>query len=258
MRKWGFKLGLSFNLGLKLKAFGFGVFSLWLISSSVLASAEVETAETETAGTEAASTETAAKPSGPQELVSQTTQVLLARINELKASEQEVPSSAYEQLVAEELGPVVDFDLIAKRVMSRYFKMASKDQVAQFSQVFKESLLAVYAKGMVVYSDHKIEILPFEGVRESKKSGRLRATVAMQVHGGDGKVYPLNYAMYKNNAGEWKLENLILNGVNVGLTFRNQFNEAMRKNQGSIDKVISGWNTSTDTAESPAEPASVS
>ncbi|MND08757.1 hypothetical protein D3C83_316080 [compost metagenome] len=37
--------------------------------------------------------------------------------------------------------------------------------------------------------------------------------------------------------------NIIVNGVNIGLTYRNQFSGAMRDpaNGGSLDKVIDGW-----------------
>jgi phospholipid transport system substrate-binding protein len=43
--------------------------------------------------------------------------------------------------------------------------------------------------------------------------------------------------------GEWRVRNIIVNGVNMGLTYRNQFAGAMKDpvNGGSLDKVIDGW-----------------
>ena len=184
----------------------------------------------------------------PHGLVSDTMNALLARFESIRSGESEGQSEAYLSAVEELVAPVVDFDLIAKRVMSRYFSLATEQQVVQFTDVFRQSLLETYAKGMAAYADQKIDLLPFKGVK--KKGSRVRAVVDMEVRGRDGKIYPVQYAMYQRKEGGWKLENLVLNGVNIGLTFRNQFNEAMRRNQGNIDKVISEWNaTSSDRSE---------
>ena len=47
--------------------------------------------------------------------------------------------------------------------------------------------------------------------------------------------------MYLNDKGEWKLINIVINGVILGLTFRNQFSSLMKKNENNIDKVIDTW-----------------
>ena len=46
--------------------------------------------------------------------------------------------------------------------------------------------------------------------------------------------------MYLNDLGEWKLINIIINGVNLGITFRNQFYSLMKK-ENDLDKVIAEW-----------------
>jgi len=65
----------------------------------------------------------------------------------------------------------------------------------------------------------------------------------MEITTVDGKVYPLSYSMKQNKDGVWKLRNIIISGVNIGLTYRNQFASAMRDsaNGGDLDKVIDGW-----------------
>ena len=88
---------------------------------------------------------------------------------------------------------------------------------------------------------------PFAGVEEKGK--HRRAKVNMDIQTSEGKEYPIEYALYENDDGRWLLENLILNGVNIGLTFRNQFSEALRKNGGSLDKAINSW--SSKVAEFP-------
>ena len=43
--------------------------------------------------------------------------------------------------------------------------------------------------------------------------------------------------------GSWRMYNIIINGINIGLTYRNQFASAMKapENNGSLDAVINGW-----------------
>ena len=39
---------------------------------------------------------------------------------------------------------------------------------------------------------------------------------------------------------QWKLLNVIINGVNLGNTFRSQFDQAMKK-EANLDRVIDNW-----------------
>ena len=57
----------------------------------------------------------------------------------------------------------------------------------------------------------------------------------------DTKVYPATYDMYRNKEGEWKIINIVVNGVNLGLTFRNQFYSLSIKRNADIDLVIEEW-----------------
>ena len=50
--------------------------------------------------------------------------------------------------------------------------------------------------------------------------------------------------MYLNDQGKWKLINIVINGVNLGLTFRNQFYSLMKSESNDIDLVIEKWITS--------------
>jgi phospholipid transport system substrate-binding protein len=47
--------------------------------------------------------------------------------------------------------------------------------------------------------------------------------------------------MRTNSKGEWKVRNFLIEGINVGLTFLNQFDGAMTSNNYNMDKVIAGW-----------------
>ena len=136
------------------------------------------------------------------------------------------------------LSEVIDFKRIARRVMAKHYKKAEPDQQAEFVDVFKRSLLKVYAKALLEYNNEKIEILP---PRTSTKVRPNRQRVDIEFFSNDGQMFPISYSMYLNKQGEWKMENVVVNGVNIGLTYRNQFARLMKVHGNDVDLVISGW-----------------
>ncbi len=146
----------------------------------------------------------------------------------------------YYAAVEEVLDPVVDFRFIARVVMGAHAKQASPEQRAKFLKVFKGGLVSTYARGMASFADYEIVVLPPNG----DISGQRKVNVAQEVRGGEG-VNRVSYTMARNRAGEWKLINVVLNGINLGKTFRSQFAQAMKKSEGNLDKVIADWSSET-------------
>ena len=49
--------------------------------------------------------------------------------------------------------------------------------------------------------------------------------------------------MGKGKSGEWKLRNVIIESVNLGEIYSNQFQSSARKYEGDLDSVIENWTT---------------
>ena len=137
------------------------------------------------------------------------------------------------------LQPLVDFKRISRNVMGRYYKDANKEQIEKFNKVFKVSLLETYSKTLAEFKDE--EILVSSEVKKSPKGNREKVSLQIVT---STKVYPAVYDMYRNKQGQWKLINIVINGVNLGLTFRNQFYSLMEKEGNNLDVVIERWVTS--------------
>ena len=137
------------------------------------------------------------------------------------------------------LQPLVDFKRISRNVMGRYYKDANKEQIEKFNKVFKASLLETYSKTLAEFKDE--EILVSSEVKKSPKGNREKVSLQIVT---STKVYPAIYDMYRNKQGQWKLINIVINGVNLGLTFRNQFYSLMEKEENNLDLVIENWVTS--------------
>ena len=173
--------------------------------------------------------------SNPQLVIEGVTAGLLGLLSEFEGRFETEPE-AYFAALDELLNDVVDFTFIATNVMGPYRKTATPVQLEEFEKVFRLELIETYGRGLFSYSNQEIILIPLEEDLEGKK----RVTLRQEIHNGD-KVYPLNYSMGLNREGQWKVTNLVINGINLGKTFRNQFLQRAREFDGNIDQVINNW-----------------
>ena len=172
----------------------------------------------------------------PHKVVEKVTDALMAAVSEGKAALQKNPQ-AYFAKVHGILETVVDFDYIAKNVMgAKYWNAATDDQKKKFIKVFTDSLVQTYAKGMANFSDLDISVLPPEG----DLAGKNRVAVLQRVKGPEG-VNNVAYTMGRHKNGQWKLINVVLDGVNLGETMRSQFSQSVNEHKGDLDATIAGW-----------------
>ena len=141
--------------------------------------------------------------------------------------------------IGDALSPLVDFRRTSQLVMGKYYKKASEEQRNQFKTIFRSSLLNTYAKTLSEFRNEEIKILPPKG--EPTRNNRQKVYLEIVT---DTKIYPGVYNMYLDANLDWKLINIIINGVNLGVTFRNQFYALMDKNSLDIDIVIEKWTSS--------------
>ena len=138
--------------------------------------------------------------------------------------------------ISEVLTPLFDFTRISRNVMGKYYKESNTQQRKSFERVFRKSLLSTYGKTLAEFKDEQINVLP----EKEKSSNSKRAKIQLEII-TQSKVYPALYSMYLDKNSKWKVINIIVNGVNLGLTFRNQFYVLMKSHNNDIDKVIEEW-----------------
>lgn len=139
-------------------------------------------------------------------------------------------------LVNDSLNDVADFRYIGASVMGSYFRNATPEQRSQFANVFRQTLIDTYTRGLVTFDYDELRVLSDQrGQRHEDQ-----ASVDMEVVANSGQVYPVSYSLRLSD-GQWRVVNVIVNGINLGLTFRNQFDQAMRENNRDYDAVIRGW-----------------
>lgn len=171
----------------------------------------------------------------PHAIVDRVTHRVLQLVEEDGAKLEEDPEAFYRS-VEQILEPVIAFDYIARGVMGDYAKQASAEQRQRFTHVFQNNLVSTYAKGMLLYANLQVEVLP----PEEEIGGSRKVSVVQKVYGADSE-HVVVYTMGKSRKdNQWKLLNVIINGVNLGNTFRSQFDQAMKK-EVNLDRVIDNW-----------------
>lgn len=176
-----------------------------------------------------------APEANPQVVVQKSIDALVARIVKERKVLQKSPA-ALTALVDQNITPFVDIPGIARGVMGQYFRQASPEQRNRFAATFKQSLIRTYANGLAGYNNQKIVVKPY-----TPGSDINRAQVDVEVTLESGTMVPVTFQMVRDGAGVWKARNLIINGLNLGLTFRKRFAEVVEQSAGNLDKAIVGW-----------------
>lgn len=183
----------------------------------------------------------------PYKMVEQTTRQVLAIIAEGKTYYDKDPDR-FNQQVDAVMSQVVDFDVFARGVMGIHANLQRlatdaertqrREQMARFSTTFRRGLIETYAKGLLKFAGQRVETLP---PRRGDDLSGTTVAVLQNIYGNADKPYAVQYSMRKSPAGTWKVVNVIIEGINLGQTYRNQFAAAVDQNRGDIEKVIATW-----------------
>ena len=172
-------------------------------------------------------TAAASKEEALREYVETNTLMLVDKLGEI----QELYSKDREAFYAEmddALGEFVAFRRVAARVMGRYARQASR-----------RSLYDAYGGAAVSISSNDFD-LSVERVDINPRH-EDRATVNLRITTDSGERYGVAYSMYKPDEGNWQMENVIVEGINIGLAFRDRFEQQMQAHNGDVAQVIDQW-----------------
>ena len=132
--------------------------------------------------------------------------------------------------------PMVDFRRVGASVMGKkYYLASSKEQRLKFIESFRTSLLDTYSSTLAQWGDQKIMTI-FPELTEFQKIEDVKQNLITS-----SNTYPITYKVRRDKNGNWLIINIIVNGVNLGLTFRNQFKALAKEHNENIDEVIKHW-----------------
>lgn len=170
------------------------------------------------------------------EATEQSVNQLLQRVQELRPyfnSDRE----RYYAGVEEEISKFVDFREVAVGVMARYSQQATDEQLIAFGEKLRSTLTRFYGSALVEYGGQQLTFLPAGNQSAEPGAG---STVRMQLENNGSRI-ELQYALFQNAEGEWKLRNIFVGGVNLRRQYNTQFAALMQRHNNDIDQVIQAW-----------------
>ena len=106
--------------------------------------------------------------------------------------------------------------------------------------MFRGALVETYGKGLLAFAGERLEVKPV-GPEELERGDTY---VVQLLHTREGGQHVIRYRMKRGGDGQWRMRNVILDEINLGKVYRNQFAAAAVKYKGDIDQVIDNWSVS--------------
>ncbi|MCH9697220.1 MAG: ABC transporter substrate-binding protein, partial [Gammaproteobacteria bacterium] len=121
---------------------------------------------------------------------------------------------------------------VSALALGKYWKKATPEQRAAFEQEYKNTMVRLYSSAYASYKDWSIRHLPLKLKPDAKK-----AIVKIEVDRSGGQPVAISYRMV-NKAGDWKVYDIIIEGISLVSNYRNQFTEIIDQNKGSVQALI--------------------
>lgn len=135
------------------------------------------------------------------------------------------------QYVHNVIDPHTDFDKIVPLVLGKYWKTATTGEQERFKHEFQTLIVRTYSRAFVEYNDWTIRYMPVEMADEATK-----VIVKTKVLQPGIQPIDVNYRMFLSK-GEWKVYDIMIDGVSLVTNYRTTFSEEIQK-KGSLSAVI--------------------
>ena len=122
------------------------------------------------------------------DLIQQTSDQMLAALRDNRAALEQDANKIY-PLINDILLPHFDAATMARWVLGKYWREASKQQRNQFVDLFSAFLVRTYGKALLAYSDEKIV---YKSVLPRKNN---RVVVQAEVQAGGAPPVPVHYSL---------------------------------------------------------------
>nr|WP_216075180.1 ABC transporter substrate-binding protein [Acinetobacter indicus] len=145
-------------------------------------------------------------------------------------------------IVRQNLDPYIDSQAFTRIVMGTYAtnQYSSAAQRAQFEKNFRETLIENYGSAFAKFSNQTYTLRPY------KASNSKNPVVTIDFN-NKGEKIPVSFQLV-DKGNQWKIRNINVSGIDLGLQFRNQFAANVKRNGGNIDKAIATFKPDAEAA----------
>lgn len=188
-----------------------------------------------------AGTAFAAPAEAPPAFIKRVADGLIGRLKADHVKLQNNPA-AVKAIVRQNLDPYVDSQAFTRIVMGTYAtnQYSTAAQRAQFEKNFRETLIENYGTAFAKFSNQTYSMRPY------KATGSANPVVTIDFN-NNGEKIPVSFQL-ADKGSQWKIRNINVSGIDLGLQFRNQFAATVKRNGGNLDKAIANFEPDADAA----------
>ncbi len=124
----------------------------------------------------------------------------------------------------------VDINGIGMYTLGKYRKTISEDQKIKYKKLFKSYFLKSFSSRLVDYSDPKISVI-------SKKKINEKYTIVNTLLEGSAEV-KIDWRIYTKNPDRPIIRDLIVEGLSLARTQKEEFNSIIQNNDGNIEALF--------------------
>ncbi len=113
-----------------------------------------------------------------------------------------------------------DYPELSKRTLANHWKAFSPEQQKEFTTLFGKLLANVYMDKVMQYTNEKVVF--GKETKLSENTVEIQSEILTQ-----GKSVPLNYRMISHGKEEWKVYDVVIEGISLVMNYRSQFREIL-------------------------------
>jgi len=159
----------------------------------------------------------------PGEIVKATTERVLGTLVEQREAFKADPARL-NAFIKSELDVVMDREYSARLVLARHSRGVEPARLTAFADALADNLLRRYGKALLDF-DPNVEV---RVKAETPLQGGKIVRVASEIVRRGGSPVPVDYLFAQDKAGEWKVFDVMVEGVSYVQTYRTQFEEQLR------------------------------
>jgi phospholipid transport system substrate-binding protein len=125
-----------------------------------------------------------------------------------------------------------DYDRIGKFVLGRFRRQINEADMKEYLSLFKDMVVRVYAARFGEYNQETFKV---SGSRVIDKKVDTMIVSSKIIRPNDSKI-ALEWHMYQDKTGGFKIFDVVVEGVSMALTQRSEFSAILQ--QGGIKKLI--------------------
>ncbi len=168
--------------------------------------------------------------STPEKLITTSSRALLADLDANRAAYRKDINGLYKVIDAQFL-PHVDVPFAAQQVLGTHWREATPEQRKRFTTALYRSLLTTYGKALIEFTGDQMKVLPFQGDLTAP-----RASVRTVIRTHSGSDVAVNYSLRKTDTGEWKVWDVVIEGISYVKSFREDFGSEI--DQKGLDSLL--------------------